>query len=127
MRTWTELRAMLTHATAAWADYHGFHVGPPPQPAPPYTHLWAWTPDWLLRARVEGQQAVTGVLVLRGDPPTVPADPVQTWQVDFHHLTARTWLATEPRVGPVTDELANRLVDQYLLPGQRPTTFIAIR
>jgi hypothetical protein len=124
---WTDLRAMLGDATAAWADYDGFHVGPPPQEAPPYSHLWAWRADWLLRARVEGQRAVVGVLVLRGDPPDRGAVPVKVWRVNFVRLTSRTWLAAESRVGPIRDEVANRLVDQYLLSGERPTTFVAIR
>jgi hypothetical protein len=127
MRDWTDLPAMLSDATAAWADYNGFHVGPPPQEAPPYSHLWAWTPDWLLRARVEGQRAVVGILVLHGDPPTGGPQPLQTCPVNYRRLTARTWIATEPRVGPIRDEVANRLVHQYLLAGERPTTFIAIR
>jgi hypothetical protein len=127
VRSWTELRAMLADTTAAWADYDGFHVGPPPLEAPPYSHLWAWTADWLLRARIEGQRAVVGVLVLRGDPPAGGSGPVQTWPVEYQRLTSRTWLATESRVGPIQDEVANRLVDQYLLSGQRPTTFVAVR
>jgi len=34
-------------------NYHGFHIGGLPAAPPPYTHLWAWSPGWLIRLRVD--------------------------------------------------------------------------
>ena len=75
--SWDQLTAMLAGAQAAWADYAGFHVGPAPAEPPPYFHLWAWTPQWLARARIELGTAITGVLALHGERRAGPGHVVQ--------------------------------------------------
>jgi hypothetical protein len=51
--------------TCAWADYDGYHLvkgGGCPAAAPPYSHLWAWSPEQLVRVRIDGDHGVVGVL-----------------------------------------------------------------
>jgi hypothetical protein len=122
--TWDELTSLLGDAQAAWADYTGFHLGPPPAQPPPYTHLWAWTGHWLIRARIDGHDAITGALILTTPP--VSAPPAQlSEQVTYQRATAHTWPIGEKRVGPLTPDVADHPVDIYLIPGQHPVTFIA--
>lgn len=61
---WPEVQGLIAGASCAWADYAGFHVGPCPDSAPPYSHLWAWDADGsrLVRVRVDGSRGVVGVL-----------------------------------------------------------------
>jgi hypothetical protein len=121
---WHQLTAMLAGSQAAWADYDGFHIGPPPVAPPPYTHLWAWTNRWLARARIDGGTAIIGVLAFNGEPH--PAPPVQFREpVHFEHSQGKTWSADEKRVGKQADHVAGRPVDIYLIPGEQPVTFIA--
>ena len=123
--SWHQLAVMLTGSHAAWADYNGFHVGPPPDGPPPYTHLWAWTAGWLARARLDGDTAIVSVLALTGEPQSTP--PVQLREaVPFQRTQAKTWPADEKRVGEQAEEVASRTVDVYLIPGQRPITFVAV-
>ena len=39
---WSQLRKEAGELTCAWADYGGFHIGPCPDEAPPYSHIWGW-------------------------------------------------------------------------------------
>ena len=124
--TWDQLTAMLAGAQAAWADYAGFHVGPAPAEPPPYFHLWAWTPQWLARARIELGTAITGVLALHGEPAQAPA-VLSRETVDFQRTQARTWPQEDKRVGRLPDHIAGQLTDIYLIAGDRPITFVAAR
>ena len=36
---WSRLREAAMGMTCAWADYEGFHIGPCPDVAPPYSHI----------------------------------------------------------------------------------------
>ena len=122
--TWDQLTSMLTGAHAAWADYAGFHIGEAPAEPPPYTHLWAWSSRWILRARIDGDTAITGVLALDGEPhPAPPALSRQT--VHYQHAKSNTWPQTEKRVGQLTVGIADRTVDIYLIAGEHPITFAA--
>ena len=123
---WDQVSRMLTGAQAAWADYEGFHICPPPASPPPYSHLWAWTGDWLARIRIDGQHAVTGVLALNGQPGNCPPEQ---WRQDVQvqHVRSQTWPQAEKRVGPLTPEVADRSADLYLVTGERSIAFVMIR
>ncbi len=123
---WDRVARMLAGAQAAWADYDGFHVGEPPESPPPYSHLWAWTADWLARIRIDGQDVIAGVLALRGQPGDPPPEQ---WRQDvrFLEVQSQTWLPAEKRVGPLGPEVAGRPADLYLVTGERSVTFVRIR
>lgn len=122
---WAAFRSMLGDAETAWADYDGFHVGRAPDAAPPYSHLWAWTSQWLIRARVEGDQVIAGALILESPPPSAP-EAALTEPVSYERATARTWGQDENRVGPLPAGLVGRPVEVYLVAGERPVTFVAL-
>jgi hypothetical protein len=121
---WDVVTGMLDGAEAAFADYSGFHIGPPPDTPPPYTHLWAWTSQWLARVRIDGQTAIIGILALTGEPD--PAPPAQSREaVHYQCARARTWPHSEKRVGQLPADLADRNIDIYLIAGDHPVTFVA--
>ena len=124
--SWDQLTAMLAGAQAAWADYAGFHAGPAPVEPPPYTHLWAWTPQWLARARIEVGTAITGVLALHGEPPQAPA-VLSRETVEFQWAHARAWPQEDKRVGRLPGHIAGQPTDIYLIAGDHPITFVAAR
>lgn len=123
---WDQITAMLAGAQAAWADYDGFHVGASPESPPPYSHLWAWTEDWLARIRIDGTHAIAAVLALRGQPGNPPPEQ---WRQDVQFLEAQsqTWPPTEKRVGRLGPDVAGQPADLYLVTGERPVTFARIR
>jgi len=123
--SWPEVTQMLTGSQAAWADYSGFHIGPPPKSPPPYSHLWAWTTGWLARIRVDVDTAIVGTLALTAHP-TSP--PPEQWRetVNFRELRSQTWDMTEKRVGRLLPEVAGQLADLYLVSGDHPVTFVRI-
>jgi hypothetical protein len=123
---WPRLAATL-HAAhgVAWADYHGFHIGTAPAEPPPYSHLWAWTAGWLLRARLDGTQAIVGGLQLDAVGPGLTV--VESWDVQCEVRTAHNWSAAAKRVGPLGPEVAGRTVELYEVPGERPITFVRVR
>lgn len=122
---WPQVARLLMGSRAAWADYDGFHVGAPPASPPPYSHLWAWTADWLARIRIDGQDAIAGVLSLRAEP----ASPPPKWreEVRFREVRSQTWPPGEKRAGPLRPEIAGQAADLYLLAGEHPVTFVRIR
>jgi hypothetical protein len=136
---WDELTRLLGNATTAWADYDGFHIGPAPSEPPPYSHLWAWTDHWLIRARIEDDTAIAGALILSPTSADAPpadspsaglspaaAPPVQSnEQVIYQRAVAQTWSITEKRVGRLTPEVADHRADIFLIAGERPVTFVA--
>lgn len=123
---WHELRAIVADSPAAWADYYGFHIGAAlPADPPPYSHLWAWTDQWLIRARLDGANAVVGVLALAAEP--APAPPAKLRErVAYQAVQAHNWPPTEKRVGPIAPDVADRQVTLYLIAGPRPVTFVAL-
>ena len=42
---WSRLREEAGELTCAWVDYDGFHIGPCPDEAPSYSHIWGWSRD----------------------------------------------------------------------------------
>lgn len=122
--TWDQLATILGGAQAAWADYSGFHIGPLPSTPPPYSHLWAWTGQWLARVRIDNGTAIAGILALDGEPH--PALPIRSREsVHFQRVKAGTWPRNERRVGPLPGGVADRTMDMYLIPGHHPITFVA--
>ncbi len=123
--TWDQAARMLAGTQAAWADYDGFHIGAPPGSPPPYSHLWAWTADWLARIRIDGQHAITGVLALHRQPGN---GPPEQWRQDvqFQLVRSQTWPPAEKRVGPLAPEVTGRIADLYLVTGEHAVTFVRI-
>ncbi|MEO3747200.1 hypothetical protein [Plantactinospora sp. B5E13] len=128
--TWRHLATAL-HDTdgTAWADYDGFHIGAAPTSPPPYTHLWAWTADWLLRARLDGDAAIVGVLQTGTTTPQLPhpGPPAATEPITYTIRHAHTWPANENRVGPLNPTITDRPADLYHTHGTHPITFVRIR
>jgi hypothetical protein len=66
--TWSAIRSLVGDRTCAWGDLDGFHVGAVPDSAPSYSHFWSWQDTenghetWLLRARIDGDEAIVGLL-----------------------------------------------------------------
>jgi hypothetical protein len=122
---WIDLLSTIDDAPAAWADYDGFHIGPAPSQPPPYTHLWAWTPGWLLRARIDGAHAIVAILQI-GDASPSGLIPRSSEQVRYTRRSSHTWPASENRVGRLGPDVADRNVDLYELGGEFPVTFISL-
>ncbi|BCB74577.1 hypothetical protein GCM10022251_82270 [Phytohabitans flavus] len=120
---WPTLAAALRAVPTAWADYHGFHIGACPDQAPPYTHLWAWTDAWLLRARIDGPSAIVGALEIGPAAPT-GLTALHAEQVRYVTRTAHTWPAGEKRVGPLPAQVADQQVTLYEVGGPHPITFV---
>ncbi|MDQ1248013.1 MAG: hypothetical protein QG597_2385 [Actinomycetota bacterium] len=64
--TWAELLVLAEGLTCAWADHDDWQTGPCPDTAPAYTHLWGWSPDRLLRVRIDEADAVVAELTPDG-------------------------------------------------------------
>jgi len=111
-RTWDALLPLLDHATCAWADLDGFHVAAAPAAPPISTHLWAWRQQWWLRARLDTDRVVAGVLTF--------ADHLE--RVHIRH--ALTWASDEHRVGPLDPAHLTRGWLLLELAGERPVTFV---
>jgi hypothetical protein len=124
--TWDQAVRMLTGAQAAWADYHGFHIGTAPDIPPPYSHLWAWTTDWLARIRIDNQHAIPAILTLTGHPATCPPEQWRQ-EVQYHQTPSQTWPPAEKRVGPLSPDIAGQPADLYTITGEHPVTFVRIR
>lgn len=120
--TWPDLRRVMV-GQAAWADYDGFHIGRPPETAPPYTHLWAWSAQWLLRARVDGERAIVAVLQTDREAPS-GLTPLESYDVRCIRRQCRTWPGGEQRVGPLAATVTDRPVELWQVDGERPVTFV---
>lgn len=116
---WADLCTAVDGCTAAWADYDGFHIAHLPRQAPPYTHVWAWSSDWLLRARIDAGHAVVAVLQT-GDATPVGMTSRASWQVRFIRRDAHTWSSGEKRVGRLAPEVVSRGVELWQIDGELP-------
>lgn len=122
---WNVLRAALDGVAVAWADYEGFHIGAAPDTAPPYAHMWGWTTDWLLRARIDGGDTIAGALEI-GASASSGLRPLSTEQVSYILRRSHTWPSSEHRVGRLAPEVADRPVDLYEVGGEFPITFVSL-
>jgi hypothetical protein len=111
---WAEISALLTGCTCAWADLDGFHAGPPPAGPPLATHLWAWEPGRLLRARVDGSDGIAAELHF-----TYPGhgEPVRVTERE-----AASWPPGEGRVS-VDDKWRGRTIRVCEVTGLMPLEF----
>lgn len=65
---WAGFAQCVDGFMCAWADYDGFHFGPCPEQAPPYTHIWGWASDGrLVRGRIDNGHVVAGLLHPRAE------------------------------------------------------------
>jgi hypothetical protein len=111
---WATISSFLSGCTCAWADLDGFHAGPPPAGPPLATHLWAWSPDRLLRIRLDGSDGIAAELHLT-DPGI--GEPVQVTERD-----TATWPPGEGRVS-ADDKWRGRAVRIYQVAGLMPLEF----
>jgi hypothetical protein len=123
--TWPTLAQALNGLDAAWADYDGFHIATTPTQPPPYTHLWAWSTHWSIRARIDQDHTIVAALHLHGnDPP--PLTPILTETVRYTRIHTSTWPAGEQRIGPLPAALADRKFQLDCIEGPRPITFVRL-
>jgi hypothetical protein len=113
-QSWTAISSMLSGCTCAWADLDGFHCEPAPAEPPLATHLWAWSPDRLLRIRLDGTDGITAELHL------TETDNGELVQVTERE--AQTWPPREGRVS-VDDQWRGRTVRIYQVTGLMPLEF----
>jgi hypothetical protein len=62
---WAQVLAELQGLTCTWADYTGLHETDHLErlrTAPPYSHVWGWSDDRLVRVRVDVDEGVVAVL-----------------------------------------------------------------
>jgi hypothetical protein len=122
---WPELYRAVSPCEAAWADYDGFHIGQIPDTPPPYSHLWAWSQRWLLRARVDGAHAIVAVLATGAATPD-RLTQVDAWPVRCVRRRAHTWPDAERRVGKLPATVTDRPVELWQVEGDRPVTFVKV-
>ena len=103
---WEEFSPSTKGLTCAWADYKGFHMGPCPQTAPPYSHIWGWNEDGsvLLRGRIDAGEKVDCVI-----------RDIITWKPGHERLKVRFY---------GRDTWPEQMTAVEVL-GEQPVTFIA--
>ncbi|MGL5862187.1 MAG: hypothetical protein ACRCY9_13125 [Phycicoccus sp.] len=124
MLDWEQIRDLCAASTCAWADYDGFHIEPAdqlPQEAPPYTHLWAWSPRHLIRVRLDGPGGVVGVLIPNTDGPDAHAEmEPATWP---HPQISELATVVEHTVTNFKEDSGTTRLVQVV--GPMPITFVA--
>jgi hypothetical protein len=111
---WPEIFALLTGVTCAWADLDGFHAEPAPAEPPLATHLWAWSPDRMLRVRIDDSDGIAAELHLN--------DPGHGEPVTVTERDTTTWPPREGRVS-VDNEWRGRAMYVYEVAGLMPLEF----
>jgi hypothetical protein len=114
-QSWTAISSILSGCTCAWADLDGFHCEPAPAGPPLATHLWAWSPDRLLRIRLDGTDGIAAELHLTTRPGN--GEIVQVTERE-----AQTWPPREGRVS-VDDQWRGRTVRVFQVIGLMPLEF----
>ncbi len=131
---WPRVVELARGMTCAWADITGFHVGACPQTVPAYSHLWAWSAghDRLLRARIDGDRAVVGVLTTAGpDPSALANEQVEVLDGALDDegtqpLTLLTWKPGDTTIGEQPPEVLPGSVRGYRMAGPMPVVFIGV-
>jgi hypothetical protein len=89
----------LAGAACLWQDMDGLHVSAALGAYPPTSILWAWHPDsWLVRARLDGDDALIAVHDGQGMACTVP------WNVDDGSSSGDLGVAASRGRGPSAAE-----------------------
>ncbi len=125
--SWADLHRALLNAgaVASWADYDGFHIGEAPMQAPPYSHLWAWNGNnWALRARIEGDRAVVGLLAIDGPGPDIGKPIGKPQRVTCVVNDVESWPAKEERVSEQHPNVAGQRFRLYQTSSENPLTFV---
>lgn len=120
---WEWLQTHTAEFTCAWADTRGFHIGDCPVTQPSYSHLWAWSGDahTLIRARLDTDTAIIGVLT---DDGTGLPDPTRTEQVQVRIEAAHTWGHDDKRISRQPAGVLPGQVATYIVHSPMPITFI---
>lgn len=125
---WDSVRVLFEQRgqyECAWADLSGYHVGPLPAKAPPYSHLWAWeitedgTFPWLARVRIDGSHGIVGILEAAS-----PATTDDTCQVVLR--TGVSWHGNE-RIPPWANVVPGRQVVLFQTVTALPVTYMALQ
>ena len=116
---WSRLVEAADGMTCAWADYEGFHIGPCPAQAPPYSHIWGWNADGttLFRGRIDAGRVTVGWLRAEGgdgEPVDCVAHGMFTWRPDHERLRIRS-----------SGELIPPTMRAIEVLGPRPVTFVS--
>lgn len=125
---WDAVRAIIGTVSAAWADYDGFQIGPCPDMAPPYSHLWAWVPDHsvLLRIRIDGADGIASALTTGPLGAGVPeASGARSVLVQTH--PGLPW-GTDGQIGRQAEDLLRRIkgITMFETLEPDPMTFVAV-
>lgn len=80
-----------------------------------------------MRARLDGEDAIIGVLQLGATAPDLSATTRESWTVDYTTYQAHTWPTGEKRIGPLDAAVADRAVQLYQVAGEHPVTFVSLR
>lgn len=113
---WAAVTEELATMTCSWADLEGWHVEAAPGRAPVATHLWGWSgPRWA-RVRVDGDEAIVGILDMDhgadGEEVSVTRQHSVLWDVD------------DPRIPATSLHWLGMTVTLLIVEGLRPVTFV---
>jgi hypothetical protein len=112
---WPRVRELIGAQDCAWADLDGFQLGPAPDTAPPYSHLWSWSPGRWVRVRIDGAHGIVGIL-----SPTGPGD-----DVEVHLQPGHPWRPLEDqRIAPLPPTVLAEPWHLLVVGGLRPITFV---
>lgn len=101
---WATIRELVGQAMCAWADYGGFRIGPSPDSAPPYSHLWAWEGEEVLyRVRIDEDAGVIAALVRSGDH-HAGQPPIESHAVEVLAYSGIPW-RTDGQIGQVATQV----------------------
>lgn len=124
---WADIVGVLRGSTAAWADYGGFHLGPCPADAPPYSHLWAWTEDWRFRVRIDEDGGYLAALGDSTPPPSTPETVAPSHGVVVREAHGIPW-GDDGQVPKRVTELASTIKTIHLFETLEPMpmTFVSV-
>lgn len=98
---WKSIAAVAGGWMSTWVDLEGPHLEALPESAPDTTHLWAWSQQYWMRARIDEGAVVVGFLHQDVDCPQGGASCVEV-PVSSQRL-AGSWTEHHIRVGSLRD------------------------
>lgn len=121
---WSFVLDLATNLVCSWADNSGFHIGPCPGEAPPYSHLWGWNADGsvLLRVRIDGDRGVPAVLTKAAGTAPEAGGSTQTVRVTVRQ--ALPWPKGEKRIKVQQPGVLEGRIDLIQVLGTMPMTFV---